>query len=72
MQKVTSKNTKNEILDAYEGLLTEVKDNKLNKSDQQKAQANSQLITKSLAQNSKEIIRGFKFVHILVQQKIVK
>lgn len=25
MQKVTSKNTKNEILDAYEGLLKEVK-----------------------------------------------
>ncbi len=30
MQKVTSKNTKNEILDAYEGLLKEVKNNKLN------------------------------------------
>ena len=70
MQKVTSKNTKNEILDAYEGLLTEVKDNKLNKSDQQKAQANSQLITKSLAQNSKEIIHNIAELKLQVNQSL--
>ena len=54
MQKVTSKNTKNEILDAYEGLLKEVKDNKANKSEEQKTKASNQLVAKSVAQNRVE------------------
>lgn len=58
MQKVTSKNTKNEILDAYEGLLKEVKDNKANKSEEQKTKASNQLVAKSVAQNSKDIIHN--------------
>ena len=70
MQKVTSKNTKNEILDAYEGLLQEVKDNKTNKSDQQKVQANSQLVKKSLEQNSKDIIHNIAELKLQVNQSL--
>ena len=70
MQKVTSKNTKNEILDAYEGLLKEVKNNKVNKSDQQKSQANMQLVTKSLTQNSKEIIHNIAELKLKVNQSL--
>ena len=70
MQKATSKNTKNEILDAYEGLLQEVKDNKTNKSDQQKVQANSQLVKKSLEQNSKDIIHNIAELKLQVNQSL--
>ena len=70
MQKVTNKNTKNEILDAYEGLLQEVKDNKTNKSEEQKVKTSSQLVTKSLAQNSKDIIHNIAELKLQVNQDL--
>jgi hypothetical protein len=70
MQKVTNKNTKNEILDAYEGLLQEVKDNKTNKSEEQKVRTSSQLVTKSLAQNSKDIIHNIAELKLQVNQDL--
>ena len=70
MQKVTSKSTKNEILDAYEGLLQEVKAGKTNKSDQQKSQVNDKLVEKSLAQNSKDIIHNIAELKLQVNQSL--
>lgn len=70
MQKVTNKNTKNEILDAYEGLLQEVKNNKTNKSEQQKTQTNSQLVTKSIAHNAKDIIHNIAELKLQVNQSL--
>ena len=70
MQKVTSKNTKNEILDTYEGLLKEVKDNKANKSEEQKTKASNQLVAKSVAQNSKDIIHNIAELKLQVNQSL--
>ena len=70
MQKVTSKNTKNDILDAYEGLLKEVKDNKTNKSEEQKVKTNTQLVTKALAHNSKDIVHNIAELKLQVNQSL--
>lgn len=70
MQKVTSKNTKNEILDAYEGLLQEIKENKTNKAEVQKVKESQQLVTNSLSQNTKGIIHNIAELKLQVNQSL--
>jgi hypothetical protein len=70
MQKPTSKNTKNEILDAYEEILQELNKTKSNKSDQQKIQANNNIVEQSTSQNSKDIIHQIATLKLQVNQSL--
>ena len=68
-QKPTTKNTKNEILEAYESLLKEVEKNKSSKADQQKVQA-SNIVKQALSENSKDIIHQIAGLKLQVSQSL--
>lgn len=70
MQKPTSKNTKNEILDAYEEILQELNKTKSNKTDQQKIQANNNVVKQATSQNSKDIIHQIATLKLQVNQSL--
>ncbi len=69
MQKPTSKNTKNEILDAYNELLQEL-NKQSNKSTQQKIQSDNNIVQQAASQNSKDIIHQIAELKLQVTQSL--
>ena len=68
--KPTIKNTKSEILSAYEELLQEVDKNKSQRTEEKKSKMKSDVVQRASSQDSKDIIHNVSDLKIQVSESL--
>lgn len=71
-QRPTIKNTKSEIITAYDELLKQVEQNKSIKAEEQKGQMKSDIVQKASSESAKDIIHEFAELKVQVNETLEK